>query len=189
MKNSNVYYANGGGDEQYTPYYVVECILPYIQHLKGKTIWCPFDEEDSQFVKILKEDGFDVVYSHIKDGKDFFSYEPDKWDVILSNPPYTNKRSFIERADSFRKPWAFLLPVNLLSDGILNEIFVDMRDLTMLIPNKRARFFNARESNINNSQPTFKAVYIGRNFFQRQIIGVDFPEGLKLGDFNKGGKR
>ena len=67
---NQVYYQQGGGDEQYTPKYGVEVLLPHIQHLKDKIIWCPFDREDSQFVKVLKENGFKVVYSHIDYGQD-----------------------------------------------------------------------------------------------------------------------
>lgn len=99
--NNQVFYLNGGGDEQYTPKKTVEMILPYIQHFKGKTIWCPCDTEDSEFVKVLHANGFNVVFSHIDLGQDFFTYEPEHFDVILTNPPYKNKRSFMERADSF----------------------------------------------------------------------------------------
>ena len=56
--NNQVYYQQGGGDEQYTPQKGVEVLLPHIQHLKDKIIWCPFDKEDSQFVKVLTENGF-----------------------------------------------------------------------------------------------------------------------------------
>ena len=119
MDNS-VYYNCGGGDEQYTPRAGVEILLPYIQHLKNKTIWCPFDKEDSQFVKVLKENGFRVVYSHIEYGQDFFTYEPDEWDVIISNPPYKNKRAYWERCNDLGKPFALLLPVNILSDSVIN---------------------------------------------------------------------
>lgn len=118
--NSQVYYTNGGGDEQYTPAKTVELLLPYIQHLKGKIIWLPFDREDSQFVKVLSNNGFNVVYSHIDYGQDFFNYEPERWDVIISNPPYTNKRRYWERCLDLGKPFALLLPVNILSDSVIN---------------------------------------------------------------------
>lgn len=41
------------GDEYYTPRYAVEIILPYLE--KFSHIWCPFDKEHSQFVKVLQE--------------------------------------------------------------------------------------------------------------------------------------
>ena len=94
MTNNAVYYVNWGWDEQYTPRYWVEILIPHIQHLKDKIIWCPFDKADSQFVKVLTENWFNVVYSHIDYWQDFFEYEPEKWDVIISNPPYKNKRAY-----------------------------------------------------------------------------------------------
>ncbi len=50
--------ANSGNDEFYTPEYAIEPIL----------IWCPFDEEQSLFVKSLKREG----HTHINTGEDFF---------------------------------------------------------------------------------------------------------------------
>ena len=61
MRISQVYYNSGGGDEQYTPDYGVEILLPHIRHLKDKIIWCPFDTEDSQFVKILHSNGLNTI--------------------------------------------------------------------------------------------------------------------------------
>jgi hypothetical protein len=172
MMDNQIFYLNGGGDEQYTPRKTVEIIIPYIQHYKDKIIWCPFDKEDSEFVKVLRENGFNVVYSHIDNGQDFFTYEPKNFDVILSNPPYKDKRKFIERAESFNKPWCLLLPINIISDAILNDIFGNMEELTILVPKRRTRFFNKRTGEIGKS-PTFKACYIGRKFFLKQLIGVD----------------
>jgi hypothetical protein len=167
---SQIYYASGGGDEQYTPREGVEILLPHIQHLKSKIIWCPFDKEDSQFVQVLKENEFEVVYSHIEDGKDFLEYQPEKWDCILSNPPYKNKRIYWERALSLGKPFALLLPLNILSDSVINVTMGKREEkLSLLIPKKRMRFYNNLTKETGNS-PTFKASYFGVNFFQKQII-------------------
>ena len=72
--------------ELYTPYYAVEPIVKYIP--KSYRIWCPFDAEWSSFYQTFRENGFDVIRSHIDEGKDFFLYEPDDYDVIISNPPF-----------------------------------------------------------------------------------------------------
>ena len=55
------------GDEVYTPFYAVEPILEFIP--KDKKIWCPFDEEWSAFVQLLKERGFDVINSSLRGGR------------------------------------------------------------------------------------------------------------------------
>ena len=45
--------ASSGNDEFYTPKYAV---LPILKYLKSNSkILCPFDTEDSNFVKILKQ--------------------------------------------------------------------------------------------------------------------------------------
>lgn len=173
MKNNQVYYQQGGGDEQYTPRYGVEVLLPHIQHLKSKTIWCPFDKEDSQFVQVLTEEGFNVVYSHIDYGQNFFEYEPDKWDVAISNPPYNKKRKFWERLLDLGKPFALLLPLNILSDSVINVTMNEReREFQLLIPSRRMRFYNAITGE-TGKQPTFKASYFGVNIFKQQIILQD----------------
>jgi hypothetical protein len=173
MEGNQVFYPDGGGDEQYTPKYGVEVLLPHIQHLKLKTIWCPFDKDDSEFVKVFRENNISVVNTHIENGQDFFSYEPKEWDVIISNPPYKNKRSFWERCLSFNKPFALLLPLNILSDSIINTTMKGKEnEFQLLIPSKRMRFFNKRTGEIGK-QPTFKASYFGRNIFKRSIILQD----------------
>lgn len=84
-----------GGDEVLTPYYAVEPILEYIP--KDKVIWCPFDKEWSAFVQLLQENGNKVIYTHIDDGYDFFQYEPKKYDIIISNPPFSCKGVLSEK--------------------------------------------------------------------------------------------
>jgi len=170
IKMSQVYYTQGGGDEQYTPKYGVEVLLPHIQHLKDKTIWCPFDKEDSYFVSVLKENGFNVVFSHLETGQDFLNYEPQHWDVLLSNPPYKNKRVYWERALNLGKPFALLLPLNILSDSMINTTMKEReKDFQLLIPSRRMRFFNKMTGKTGKS-PTFKASYFGVNIFKSQII-------------------
>ena len=76
-------------DEKYTPGYGVLPIIKYIP--EGKTVWCPFDTEHSEFVLKFRDAGFHVVHSHICNGQDFFDYEPSQWDVLVSNPPFSRK--------------------------------------------------------------------------------------------------
>lgn len=173
MSNNAVYYNNGGGDEKLTPANGVEILIPYIKHLKNKIIWLPFDKSDSEFVKVLAREGFNVVYSHIENGQDFFEYEPEKWDVLLGNPPYKGKRKFIERALSLKKPFALLLPVNILSDAVINQVMKGReKEFQLLIPSHRMRFRNREDGEIGPT-PTFKAAYFGVRFFKRQLILAD----------------
>lgn len=170
--NNKIWYELGKNttNEQYTPKQGVEILIPHIQHLKDKIIWCPFDKEDSQFVRVLRENGFKVIWSHIEDGRDFLTYEPEKWDVIISNPPYKNKRVYWERCLDLKKPFTLLLPTNILSDSVINVTMREReREFQLLIPSRRMRFYNALTGVVGN-QPTFKASYFGVNIFNQQII-------------------
>ena len=78
-------------DEFYTPAYAVRPIVKYIP--AKAIVWCPFDTEDSEYVKILRAEGFNVIATHIWNGQDFFEYEPSEpYDIIISNPPLSGKR-------------------------------------------------------------------------------------------------
>ena len=86
--------AGSKNDEFYTPEYAIYPILKYLDKQKFKTIWCPFDTEDSLFVKIFRKEGFNVVATHIGNKQDFFDLtinSTPKCDVIISNPPYSKK--------------------------------------------------------------------------------------------------
>lgn len=160
---NNILYSKGKNDECYTPKYGVKPILKYIP--KDKIIWCPFDTEESEFVIEISKTN-KVVYSHINNGQDFFTYEPDKWDIIISNPPFTNKRKFFERALSFNKPFALIMSNTWLNDAAPMVLFKD-KDLQLLMFNKRMKF-NCLNS--NNNKITFSSSYYCFNFLPKQII-------------------
>ena len=73
LDSGKLMYSSGNNDECYTPDYGVKPILKYIP--EGAIVWCPFDTEESQFVKQISKKNL-VIHSHISMGKDFFDYEP-----------------------------------------------------------------------------------------------------------------
>lgn len=142
-------------DEQYTPAYAVAPIVKYIP--KGKTVWCPFDTENSEYVLALKAAGIPVVHSHIRTGRDFFVYEPEKWDLIVSNPPFSIKQKVVERCLSFGKPFALLLS-NLWLNGSAPVRLFREKEMQMLLFDKRIQF---TEKN---------AAYFGSSYFCHKVL-------------------
>lgn len=164
MKSKDVLYSSGNNDECYTPAYGVEPILKYIS--EGAVVWCPFDKEESEFVKLISKTN-KVVYSHIDLGQDFFNYEPSSWDVIISNPPFTNKRKYFERALSFNKPFALIMTNTWLNDSAPKQLFKD-RDLQLLMFDKRMKFVSP--DGRDNNKITFSSSYYCWNFLPKSII-------------------
>lgn len=159
MKSNDILYSAGANDECYTPAYGVYPILEYIP--KDSIIWCPFDTEDSEFVKQISKTN-KVVRGHISEGKDYYDYEPDEWDVMISNPPFTRKRKIFERALSFNKPFALLMTNTWLNDSAPKQLFKD-KDLQMLMFDKRIKY-------TDNNKITFSSSYYCWNFLPKQII-------------------
>jgi hypothetical protein len=136
-----VLYSEGGDNENHTPAYVVAPLIKYIP--RGSIIWTPFDTEKSEFVKVLGGAGFEVVYSHIDYGQDFFTCQPPlRFDIIISNPPFTNKRKIFERALSFGKPIALLMTNVWLNDTAPFQVFEDYK-LELMFFNKRIKYNDA----------------------------------------------
>lgn len=164
MKDKDVLYSAGDNNECYTPAYGVEPILKYIP--KDAVVWCPFDKADSEFViQIAKTNK--VIHSHIEDGKDFFEYEPQEWDVLISNPPFTGKRQIFERALSFNKPFALIMTNTWLNDSAPKQLFRD-KELQLLMFDKRMKFISP--SGMPNDKITFSCSYYCWNLLPKQII-------------------
>lgn len=170
-------YSKGNNNECYTYDYAVKPILPYIP--SDAVVWCPFDKEDSEFVKQISKTN-KVIFSHIDNGEDFFTYEPkEHWDIIVSNPPFTNKKEIFQRAKSFDKPFALIMTLNWINDGGFYHTFNDM-DLELLIFNKRMRFEMANGA--NNSSPTFASAYYCKGLLPKQLNYelLDIPRKRKI---------
>ena len=164
MDRRKVWDSKGGNDECMTPSYAIYPILKYIP--KNLVIWCPFDKKDSEFVKILSKTN-EVIYSHIENGEDFYNYEPEKsWDIIISNPPFTNKRKIFERCLSFNKPFALLMSNTWLNDSAPKQLFKD-KDLQLLMFDKRIKYEN---NGIVQDKITFSSSYYCYSFLPKQII-------------------
>lgn len=153
-------------NELYTPLYAVDPILKYIT--KDKIIWCPFDEEWSAFYRRLKEEGYNVVRSSLKDGQDFFTYEPNKWDMIVSNPPFSSKDKVLERLYSFKKPFAILLPLNSLQGKTRFKFFT--QGIQLLSFDSRISFHKPDSMDIVIKGSPFATAYFCKDLLPRDLI-------------------
>jgi len=161
MRSRDVLYSPGRNDECYTPAYAVRALVPHLP--RGLTYWCPFDREDSRFVVELDRAGLDVVYSHLDYGHDYFEYEPPEWDVMVSNPPYTNKAGVFRRALSLGKPFALLMTLTWLNDRAPKTLFRE-RQLQLLMFEERV-LYAGQEAKI-----TFSSAYFCCDLLSRQIV-------------------
>ena len=162
--NKHIHTSTGNNDECYTPRYAVEPLLEFMD--KNLIYWCPFDTEESEYVKVFREHGFKVVLSHVKTGQNFLNYEPEKWHMLISNPPFTDKRITFQRALMFNKPFALLMSLTRLNDSAPKQLFYE-KDLQLLMFDKRVKFEN---NGVIQNKITFSSAYYCYNFLPKQII-------------------
>lgn len=158
--------ADKNDNELYTPFYAVDHIIKYLP--KDKTIWLPFDEEWSAFNQRLIEKGFKVVRSSLLEGKDFFTYEPEQWDLIVSNPPFSIKDRVIKRLYELNKSFAILLPLNSLQGQKRYEYFKN--GIQILTFDARICYHNKEDmKNVQKGSP-FATAYFCKDLLPKDLI-------------------
>ena len=118
-------------DDYMTPKYAWENIKHLIP--ADKIIWEAFygDGKSGQY---LTELGFNVIHEPI----DFFNEEPDNWDIIVSNPPFSKSKEVMKRLKELDKPFIIIMP----SSKINTSYFREYKDngLQIIIPRQRIHF-------------------------------------------------
>lgn len=157
-------------DEYYTP---KEAVIPLLEFLKMqpniKTIWCPFDkEEESEYVKIFKQNGYKVIATHIDNEQNFFYYEPEEsYDIIISNPPFSCKDDILKRLSELNKPFAILFPLPTLQG---QKRFKYLIDTQALIFDKRINFFQDAAQTKRSTGVAFASIYICKDFLNKDLV-------------------
>ena len=64
-----------------------------------------------------------MVGTDILSGQDFLHWNPEKFDVIITNPPFSLKQQFLERCYNLGKPFALLLPLTTFETGKRQRLF------------------------------------------------------------------
>lgn len=138
IKDKTEYRKHPVNDEYYTPVEAVEFILPYIPD-KVTRIWECTAVPGSNIVKVLRQTGYSVIATHINTGFNFLSYEPIDYDMIITNPPFSKKDEFLQRAFELRKPFMYLLPITGLVSVKRHKLFKE-HGIQLIIPDCRFEF-------------------------------------------------
>ena len=156
-------------DEYYTPEYAIKPILEYAKNYKR--IWTPFDTDKSNFVKMFKNAGLDVVYTHINYGMDFFKCSvPPGCDCIISNPPYSLKNEVLARLFNIGLPFAMLMGVVGMFESQTRFNMFKNNQFEIMYLNKRVSYFKDYDDQKPSLNPPFQSVYICSKMLEKQIV-------------------
>ena len=101
---------------------------------RNKKIWAPFYCDGKQ-KELFKELGFDIIH----EDKDFFKYEPEEWDIIVDNPPFSKFKPICERLKKLDKPFILICPSKTFNLKYFQRHFKD--HLQVIIPFKKRPTF------------------------------------------------
>jgi len=136
-------------DDYMTPKYAWENIKEFIP--KDKIIWEAF-YGDGESGKHLENLGFNVIHEEI----DFF--HNDKGDIIVSNPPFSDKNKTLERLKDLDKPFIIILPQPAINTKSIREFFKD--DIQIIIPRRRIQFIkHTDDGNETQNRCNFDCFY------------------------------
>ena len=168
---------SSNNDEYYTPRYAV---YPILEFIKPKSrVWCPFDTEESNFVKILRQAGHRVVCTHISDGQDFFKQDAD-CDVIVSNPPYSLKFELFERLFKLNKPFAMLVNETALFGSKKRfDLFRD-KQFELLQLGGRVEYFKDYDQQVSCGSSPFRSIYVCSGVLPQNMIFRDLNKNCLL---------
>lgn len=154
-------------DEYYTPPYAIEPLLKYVP--TGAKVWCPFDTEESLFVKMLRQQGHEVIATHIDNGGDFFALDVP-CDCIISNPPYSMKAEVFDRLFALGKPFAMLVGVVGLFESQRRFDMFRNNQFEIMWLNKRVSFFEDYADQKPALNPPFSSVYIASQMLPDRMV-------------------
>ena len=122
-----------------------------------------------------------MIATHIKDGYDFFNYEPSEHYVyIISNPPYSCKGEVFERLFKIDKPFAMLVGVvGIFESQKRFEIFRD-NEFEIMYFNKRISYFKNYEDQKPSLNPPFSSVYICHKMLPKTIMFEEVNKNYKI---------
>jgi len=100
-----------------TPGWVTQALVP---HLKPSTaanshVWEPA-AASGKIVTVFQERGYDIAWSDIRDGQDFFKFQETPAPNIITNPPFNLATEFIEHALRLTMPVDGLVAMLLRTD-------------------------------------------------------------------------
>ena len=111
----------GSSDDFQTPQIAINPLIPFLN--KDEVVWeCA--SGNGNLTEAFFKEGFNVVATDIREGIDFLKEIPEqKFDCIITNPPFSLKQEFLQRCYELGKPFALLLPLTTFETKKRQELF------------------------------------------------------------------
>lgn len=163
--------ANKPNNDWGTPSYAFDGFLQYLKPFSS--VWEPC-KGAGHISDFLAQQGFSVHATDINDGDqfDFYKYCPSpevfRPDIIVTNPPFTQKTRTVQRLFELGLPFAALFPVMLLDSGPVRELLRQHSDWGVYLPNRTINYISLGEPMLRKSRSFFHSA-----FFTWKVPGIN----------------
>jgi len=100
---------------------------------RGKIIWEPFYDVQSNSASHWTEFGFNVIWKN----QDFFT--SNEGDIVVSNPPFSQKKEVFTRLKELNEPFILLVPTTVIQTKYFQDLYRD-EHIQFIIPYKKINF-------------------------------------------------
>lgn len=166
-----------GRDTFETPNYATDLLVPFIP-ANFEFVWEPA-AGSGRIAYRLEEHGFSVIRSDIRDFGGWNVYHnfigggppPCKFDCIITNPPFSLKAQFVEKAVEIGKPFALLISAEYSAQQIK---WIREYGCGKIIPSRRIDFITPTGRRGSESASQFHSMWLTRGFgLDRSEVFVD----------------
>ena len=128
---------NNYSDEWYTDQSTVDKCIELLNPINGSTVMCPFDSNDSLFVKTLINKNYKVIYN-ITD----YLTNNYEYDYLVTNPPFSIKDTVIEKIYKSNKRTVLVLPLDSLGGVKRHSLYQQYGYPNIYIPTRRINYYD-----------------------------------------------
>ena len=141
-----------------------EIISPYIP--KNKVIWSPFYCDGKQ-KEYFEEMGYNIIHQD----KDFFTYTPENYDIIVDNPPFSKMKEICIRLKELDKPFMLIAFSKVILMKWFQKLFKE--NLQIIIPFKRPTFTHLTNPKKGYTPPFGVQYYCYKMNLEKDLIFID----------------
>lgn len=150
-------------DEWYTPVEVVQKCYELLNPRYKSVIMCPYDTENSHFVKVGQMRSHTVIHSITDYLETDYEYE-----YVITNPPFSIKNDVIERILRAGKPAALILPIDSLGGVNRHRLFKEYGYPSIYVPTKRIGFVDG--TGLNRKANNFHSIIMLLNVNHSSLL-------------------
>lgn len=128
-------------DRCMTPAYALDPLLPFL--LRHDVVWEPAAGTGNIMRAICPPVSSvvatDIYGEYARPARSFFSWQPPRFDAIVTNPPYSIKFEWLARCYQLGKPFALLVPVETIG-AQKAQALMERHGAELLLLNRRVNF-------------------------------------------------